>query len=775
MSELEEAFQEIQRLRLENSELKKRLGLPDAAVHESPVDDSQETSLPSSLESEPLPKADSHSSSQDKINLFRVLFKGREDVYPALWMNQSTGKKGYSPACENPWVGKGKPKQYLPLTDQVVQDHLSGKKTIGVYPLLKDNTCRFLACDFDKAGWELDALAYLQSCASYGIPAYLEKSRSGNGGHAWVFFLAPVQALSARQLGLRLLRDTMEKRAEVDLASYDRFFPNQDFMPRGGFGNLIALPLQKQRRELGCTEFLDQADPEMKPYPDQWAFLSSVRRLSPGQLSELLEKIPAIEVGPQTAAKAVSPALKNKYPAPALVRCVLDASVSIEKSGLPPWLLSQIKHLASLHNPVFYERQNMRFSTYGIPRFIRCYGEDAAYLHFPRGTLEDLKKILEEAGSSVEITDTRLAHDPLKFKFQGELTANQEKAMKVVLQYESGVLVAPPGAGKTVMGCYAVARRNLPTLILSHRKPILDQWRAQLKRMLGLKSNQIGQVGGGRKRSTGVVDLAMIQSLKRMENLREFFSRYGFILVDECHVLPAVSFEQYIKQAPARYILGLTATPIRRDGLQDLIFMQCGPLRYRMAEDKEGLETTLKIRPTNFRFEQTGEEFSIQEIFRALAQDEARDRMIVEDVAQALSEGRKCLVLSQRKEHCHRLIELLREAGKSPKLLTGGMGKKERAAVLQEVMEATPDVEILLVATGQYLGEGFDCPKLDTLFLAFPISFKGKLIQYLGRVQRAYEGKKNAVVYDYLDDFVPVLKKMAWRRQKTYRSLGMMG
>ncbi len=265
----------------------------------------------------------------------------------------------------------------------------------------------------------------------------------------------------------------------------------------------------------------------------------------------------------------------------------------------------------------------------------------------------------------------------------------------------------------------------------------------------------------------------MIQSLKRIEDLREFFSRYGFIVVDECHVLPAVSFEQYVKQTPARYILGLTATPIRRDGLQDLIFMQCGPLRYRMSETKEGLETALKIRPTNFRFEQTGKEFSIQEIFRALAQDESRNRIVVEDVTQALMEGRKCLVLSQRKEHCHRLAELLKEAGKSPQLLTGDTGKKERSAIMQGIMEASPDAEILLVATGQYLGEGFDCPKLDTLFLAFPISFKGKLIQYLGRIQRVSNGKKNALVYDYSDDFVPVLKKMAWRRQKTYRSLGI--
>lgn len=314
MSELEEALKEIERLRLENAELKKRLGLSYETVliaQESSGNYDAEAPPPPPLSSEPLPKVDSHSSNRDKINLFRGLFKGREDVYPALWMNQTTGKKGYSPACENPWVGKEKPKKYLSLTDQVVQDHLSGKKTIGVYPLLKDNTCCFLACDFDKAGWEMDALAYLQSCASYGIPAYLEKSRSGNGGHAWVFFSGPVQAVSARQLGLRLLRDTMEKRAEVDLASYDRFFPNQDFMPRGGFGNLIALPLQKQRRAMGCTEFLNSEGLDLNPYPDQWAFLSSIRRLSPVQLSALLEKIPPIEVGPQTTVKAVSPVLEK--------------------------------------------------------------------------------------------------------------------------------------------------------------------------------------------------------------------------------------------------------------------------------------------------------------------------------------------------------------------------------------------------------------------------------------------------------------------------------
>ncbi len=759
---------ELDRLRHENAELRRRLDRYEPPPPQ-PLQ-SGESPLPPVTPPTPLPTLDSHSTSHDKIVLFRDIFRGREDVYPTLWQNEKTGKKGYAPACENPWAGKGVPKKYRPLTDQVVQDHLSGKITIGVYPLLKDNTCRFLACDFDKAGWELDAVSYWRCCQRYGIPCALERSRSGNGAHAWVFFSTPVQAVNARQLGFRILRDVMEERAEVDLASYDRLFPNQDFMPRGGFGNLIALPLQKNRRSQGNTEFFDPSRTDLQPYPDQWAFLSGQARLSPQDLDGLLARIPAIEVGVQTVRKPPV-ALMKKHPAPKRIRCDLNSQVSIEKSGIPPWLLSQIKHLASLHNPLFYERQNMRFSTYGIPRFIRCYGEDATLIHLPRGLFEPLKDILSSVGTSLDVKDSRPHHPKQDFSFQGALSPDQEKVVKVMLNHNMGVLAAPPGMGKTVMGCYMVAQRNLPTLILSHRKPILDQWRAQLKTLLGLPNKRIGQVGGGRNRITGGVDLGMIQSLKGVDDLGEFFSKYGFIVVDEVHHLPAVSFDESIKRAPIRHILGLTATPYRRDGLQDMIFMQCGPIRHQMAASDDGVKLSLVVRPTDFRFDQPGGDLVIQDVFKALVEDIARNKLIVADVLQALECGRRCLVLSQRKEHCRILAEMFNAKGKTPYVLSGDIGKKERAAIVKKIDSSPKEEELLLIATGQYLGEGFDCPRVDTLFLAFPVSFKGKLIQYVGRIQREFEGKTEAVVYDYFDDLVPVLKKMASKRTKTFKTL----
>ena len=354
--------------------------------------------------------------------MFRTLFRGRDDVYAVFWFNERTGKKGYSPACEDPWSSKkGKAKKYLPLTDKVILSHLTGEKIIGVYPLLKDDTCWFLACDFDKEGWALDALAFLNICKDYGVPAYLERSRSGNGGHVWTFFSTPVPATLARQLGIRLLKETMVIRAEMDLASYDRFFPSQDFLPRAGFGNLIALPLQKKCRILGNTEFLNPDDSELRPWPDQWKFLSQIKRLGHSHVEALLEKIPPVSVGPRNPG-AVSPAIRQRYPAPKQIRCALGATLSIEKSGIPPWLLAQMKQLALLHNPQFYEREKLRLSTWRIPRFIKCYEEDASHIHLPRGTAEELREIVAEAGTRFSLTDQRPVPEKLTLKFLGSLT-----------------------------------------------------------------------------------------------------------------------------------------------------------------------------------------------------------------------------------------------------------------------------------------------------------------------------------------------------------------
>ena len=766
-SDADELRRELERLREENAELRKRLSL---SVHE-PSRDYRQQSDPAPVNTKPIGSLTTDSPAVEKIALFRNLFRGREDVFAVYWTNERTGKKGYSPAIEDPWNHvKGKPKKYIPLTDTVIHDHLIGEKVIGCYPLLTDNSCWFLACDFDKDGWVLDSLAFLDVCKRFGIPAYLERSRSGNGGHVWIFFAAPVPAVSARQLGMRLLREAMNLRAEIDLVSYDRLFPNQDFVPAGGFGNLIALPLQKKSRAEGNTEFVDPEEPELRSHPDQWVYLSCAERLSPANLEDLLERIPALTVGLGFTGKA-SAFARKRYPAPKQIRCTLAASVSLEKFGMPPWMISQIKHLASFHNPKFYERQKLRLSTFQIPRFIRCYDEDIAFIHLPRGLLQDILDLAKDAGSEIAITDQRSTPEPLSFQFQGSLAASQENAVRKVLAHDMGVLVAPPGAGKTVMGCYMVAKRNLPTLILAHRKPILEQWRAQLMKFLGLSPREIGQEGGGRSRLSGIVDLAMLQSLKSIDDLNDFFGQYGFVIVDECHHLPAFTFEDCIKKAPVRHMLGLTATPYRRDGLQNIITMQCGPIRYAIEGSSSELSLKLNVRETSFTLPNE-ETSTIHDIFRNLVKDEARNSLIEEDVISALSDGRRCLILSQWKEHCRLLAESLARRGKAPFFLNGAIGKKQRSSILKAIDNARPEEELLVIATGEFLGEGFDCPQMDTLFLAFPISFKGKVVQYVGRTLRSYQGKENAWVYDYLDARVPILSRMHARRLKTYKALG---
>jgi len=775
----EDLQSELERLRKENAELRQKLQpIVPAPVPKSPpeqlsirgvaVDSMEDASATGKWH-----PVTSQSPIQQKITLFRSLFRGREDVYAERWESAYSGKKGYSPACENKWdvlKNRKTPKKYIPLTDQVIHAHLSGKKTIGVYSLLGNSRCYFLACDFDGPGWKLDSLAYVNVCQRYGVPAYLERSRSGDGGHVWIFFSGSVKAEQARQLGMRLLRQAMEVRAEMDLASYDRFFPSQDFTPRGGFGNLIALPLQKDCRAKGNTEFLNTDDPELAPWPDQWMFLSQAKRMAPAELNGILLKVPLITLGVGTL-RTSSQEVRQKQPAPATVRATVGSAFSLEKAGIPPWLLSQIKHLASLWNPKFFENQRKRFSNYGVPPLIRCYDEDMSHLHLPRGTQEEIEEVLRAAGTKVILEDLRPTFEPLSFKFHGELTEAQQNAMAAVLAEDIGVLVAPPGAGKTVMGCAAIAHRNVPTLVLSHRKPILEQWRRHLMRFLNLESSEIGQMGGGRNRQTGIVDLGMLQSLEGNDvaAMADFFAKYGFIVIDECHHIPAVTFEASMKRVTARYILGLTATPQRSDGLHDIIPMQCGPIRYRMAMEDSGVPRQLIVRETTLS--SISLETHISEVFKMMARDDGRNQMIEEDVIQALENDRKCLVLSHLKEHCQTLAEAIKQRGKSPYVLSGTIGKKQRTAIINEIKELSTEDELLIIATGQYLGEGFDCPQVDTLFLAFPVAFKGKLIQYVGRILRQYKGKESVIVYDYVDHQVPVLNHMFYRRSVAYKSM----
>ena len=687
--QLEEVRRECARLQAENAQFRQLLG--SQSYRETSTKDASSGVCRPERPTEPL--VTEQSSVKDRIALFRSLFRGREDVYPISWINQRTGAKGYTPAVKGGVARRSSgvplaPTDYLPLTDDVFLDHLSGRQSIGIYPLLRDATCWFLACDFDgkrnpapptgphHAGhrnpasysqadtptWALDALAYQTMCEHHGIPAYLERSRSGQGGHVWIFFASPVPAATARHLGFFLLRETMAVRGELALESYDRFFPSQDTLPKGGFGNLIALPLQPPYRLHGHTEFVDKA---LRPSSDQWDFLSRVQRLSATHVASLGATLTPISVGPGSTTAVTSPDCDTQA-LPATITGTLGATLVVQKTGIPAWFMSQLRHLASLHNPVFYERQKLRLSTYRTPRFIRCYEEDPGSLVLPRGVIEEVRVAVTTAGSKLAIQDLRPHAARQTFPFTGTLTPIQQAAIRPFLHHDYGVLVAPPGAGKTVMACAIAAQRSVPTLILVHRKPLMEQWRMQISSLLGIAHADIGEISGITHRRTGMIDLAMVQSLRNLSEDDALYREYGLLIVDECHHVPAFNFESIMKRVAVQAVLGLTATPYRRDGLQDLIVMQCGPVRHKMSSRSTTVsgELTLEVLVQNTGFTRPADQDeSIQDVFRALVQDDARLRLVTEDVVRAVHANRRCLVLSERKDHCWLLSEHLGEGG----------------------------------------------------------------------------------------------------------------
>ena len=757
---------EIVRLREENARLRALLGLDERA------DDGHTVAWSPTLLSEVVSTSRIDASSPDdaKLALLASLFGARSDVYATRWDNTSTGRAGWSPATRGGWSRQRSRQDYLPLTLEVFRAHLEGRTTIGIYPLLRGDACTLLACDFDKGTWVLDALAYLDACQANGIPAVLERSRSGNGGHVWVFFDSAVAATDARSLGAALLREAMSTRAELDLNSYDRFFPSQDYLPKAGFGNLIALPLHGECATRGNTLFLDPTT--LEPWPDQWAFLSSVARLSRDAVAELARSLRPVDAGP---ALSLAELARRDGPAPPpVIRARLGAMFSIERAGMPPAVMASLKHLASVANPEFYEKQRMRFSTWNTPRFISCYGEDLEWLHLPRGLTDRVTELLVGLGSQLDLADDRADPEQTDLHFIGELRAQQAAAVDDLVGHDRGVLVAPPGAGKTVMACAVVAHHRTPTLVLVDRKELVDQWRSRLADHLGLEPKQIGHIGGGKDAPTGLVDVAMLQTVARRDDA-SVFDRYGLVIVDECHHLPAVSFAACVERARTRRWLGLTATPYRRDKLEAIIGFHCGPIRHEIkpgtVAGAELVRRELVVHETRSEVRED-DRADIQAVFTALVGDGPRTAHICSDVQSAVSTGRTCLVLTQRKDHIDSIVAGLADLGVEALVLRGGLGKKARGAVSDAIAAQPPDSGIVLVATGSYLGEGFDWPELDTLFLAFPLAFKGRVVQYVGRLLRSHEGKHHVELHDYVDVRIPVLDRMHIKRLPAYTTLG---
>ena len=747
----------------------------------------------------PIPSPSAPMTSLEKVALFRSLFRGREDVYPKLWTNVKTGRKGYAPACANEWVrdvcekprikcGECPNQAFLAVEDRVILDHLRGRYVVGVYPLLTDETCWFLAADFDKTSWIDDVAAFTETCRMAGLPAAVERSRSGNGAHVWFFFSSPVAAASARKMGCYLVTETMSRRHQLSMESYDRLFPNQDTLPRGGFGNLIALPLQHGPRQVGNTVFLDE---RLVPHTDQWRFLAEYPRIKASAIDDIARQAArkGLVVGvrlsetadPDTTAPwnrlpSGQPRARFSTPPPAEVRAVLSQRLFVAKAGLAPTHLDQIKRLAAFQNPEFYKKQSLRLSTALTPRVITCAVELPEHVALPRGCMAELQQLLREHDSALLVEDQRCDGKLLGVTFRGRLTPLQKKAGRALLLDDIGVLVAPPGVGKTVIGTYLVAARARSTLVLVHRQPLLDQWIAQLSMFLGLAPKAIGQIGAGKRTANGRLDVAMIQSLVRLDCVDDLVATYGHVIVDECHHVPAVSFERVLSEVKARFITGLTATPHRRDGLHPIAEMQLGPVRFavdaRTDAARRPFDHRLIVRETAFGRGRTLSFDRIQPLYAALATDEDRNRLILADVASALAQGRSPILLTERKDHLEYFAHHLQGDARHLVVLRGGMTPTERRAAFATLAAIPDDARRLVLATGRYIGEGFDDARLDTLFLAMPVSWKGTLVQYTGRLHRLHPGKTEVRIYDYVDREIPMLDRMFTKRLRGYRAIG---
>ena len=757
------------------------------------------------------------SEPDEKIKLFMSLFRGREDVYAKRWTSLRKGTAGYSPFCLNEWMDDlcWKPKgncnncpnkDYAILDENVIDMHLRGIDSkgkvfiIGIYPLCHDETCWFLAIDFDKGEWKEEITILREVCTEFDIPLNVERSRSGNGAHIWFFFKDPISAVKARRFGSALITYCMTKRHEISFKSYDRLFPNQDTIPKGGFGNLIALPLQKSARKENNSIFIDE---NFEPLEDQWAFLSSIKKISEEEIEKFIyrlcngNELGALKKDDEEVQEPweVKKVKLSENDFPDLINITKANMMYLPKKNISQRALNHINRFAAFKNPEFYKAQAMRLPTYNKPRIISCSDETAEYLCLPRGCENDLKQVLNEYKVKTNIIDETNTGRNIDVEFKGALRDDQPKALERLLEFDNGILCGTTAFGKTVVAIKLIAERKVNTLILVDKVSLISQWKKRLTEFLTINEflpetvepkkrgrkkvkSIIGQLGAGKNDLNDIIDIAVMQSIYRTGEVKDCVKKYGMIIVDECHHVSAFSFEKVLKSVNAKFVYGLTATPTRKDGHHPIIFMQCGPIRYRddakKQAEKRPFDHYVIPRFTSLRIpvDKDEKDISINDLYSEIVDNEMRNDQILEDIIRSYEKGRNCIVLTQRKAHVDWFTNNLSKQILNVVTLTGGMGTKKTREIMKKITDIPLDKNFVLVATGKYIGEGFDEPRLDTLFLAMPISWKGTLQQYAGRLHRLFDGKNEVHIYDYVDINVRMLEKMYNRRLTGYASIG---
>ena len=769
---------------------------------------------------------------ENMANQFFSMFWGRQDVYAKRSVNKETGKAAYYPQCNNFWTNvchkkikdginckDCKNRSYKTITKKDILNHLQGNAynasdVIGVYPLLSNGTCRFMVFDFDNHDkdaeekdfansddtWVEEVESMREICVLNGIEPLVERSRSGRGAHVWIFFDKPIDASFVRKFGFALLDKGAEQINLKSFKYYDRMLPAQDSLPEdSAVGNLIALPLQGKALQDGNSAFIDG---NWNAYPNQWETLFNKPRLTQEFLEEKIKEW-SNTIDDIAANAAESDREKpwnrmqhfNKNDVEGKLHIILANGIYVDNTNLNAAMQNRIRRMAAISNPVFYKNQAIGTSNYDTARWIYL-GKDhlSGYIQIPRGLQDELWKNIKQADIDYEMEDERQQGRKINVDFKGELRPEQDKALKELIKYDNGILHAATAFGKTVVSSAIIAQKKINTLIILESSALIEQWKEALEKFLNIneglptyetktgrvrkRKSLIGTLQGAHDSMTGIIDIAMAGSLCKKGKYHKMMNEYGLVLIDECHHSASETIANVLKEVKAKYVYGVTATPKRGDGLEKINYMLIGPIRYSYTAKEKAKEQGIQhlVYP---RFTRTvpprgviTDKMHPNEAYEIIHNNDVRDEQIIEDVKNCVAAGRTPVVLSRYKDHSEKFYERLKSYADHVFLMTGNNSKKEHRKILEQMHQVDKNESLILIATGSLVGEGFDFPRLDTLFMATPVSFRGVVEQYAGRLNRDYAGKENVIIYDYVDNHIPMFNNMYMKRLKAYKQIG---